>query len=280
MSWIKNWKVDLALVAIALLIGIGVLVVLSLSGDEDDEEPVVPPVITLRLSGAGGTTGVIEAIQPAFETDTPNYRLEPLTGTGTGGGVTGVLDGTLDVAAMSRAPKDDEAVEYVEFGKAGQALYVNVGVGDIRLTNEQASAIVFGEITNWSEVGGPDLEIVLYVRDESDSSTTLLRAAIFGDAPFAASAQVMTSQGDMIRAVEGIEGAVGFGSWPAVIAAGGNVKPVTLEGLSPDSSDYPVTGPLGIGYLETRLADVQPLIDWLQSENGKTALRKFAVIVE
>jgi phosphate transport system substrate-binding protein len=280
MSRVKNWKVDLALIAIVILVGVIAVALLSLGSDKDDDKPTAPAVITLSVSGSGGTTAVLEVIKPAFEAENPGYRIEPLTGTGTGGGVKGVLDGTLDLAAMARAPKDDEAVAYMEFGKAGQALFVNAGVGDISLTNAQASDIIFGKITNWSEVGGPDLAIVVYVRDEADSTTSVMRKAIFGDAPFPTTAQVMTSQGDMIRAVEGIEGAIGMGSWPAVMAAGGNVKPVILENLTPDDVRYPVTGPLGVGYLETRQADVQPLIDWLQSENGKAALLKLGVLVE
>ncbi len=39
-----------------------------------------------------------------------------------------------------------------------------------------------------------------------------------------------------------------------------------------------MTGPLGIGFLDDRKIDVQPLIDWLDSERGRTALREFDVI--
>jgi len=281
MSRTKNWKIDLGLIVLVILVGvIAVVLIAQESGSGDKKTATPPPVITLSVSGSGGTTAVIEAIKPAFEAANPGYQLEPLTGTGTGGGVKGVLDGTLDIAAMARAPKDDEAVAYAEFGQAGQALFVNVGVGEIQLTNQQASDIIFGKITNWSEVGGPDLDIVLYVRDEGDSTTSVMRKALFGDDPFPTTAQVMTSQGDMIRAVEGIEGAIGMGSWPAVMAAQGNVKAVQLEGVAPDDPKYTVTGPLGLGYLETRQADVQPLIDWLKSDQGKAELRKVGVLVE
>lgn len=279
MSKFMNWKGALVLLVVVAVIAVGAWILLA-SDDDDDGESKPADLTLLSVSGSGGTTAVLEAVQAAFEADTPGYQLEILVGTGTGGGVQGVVDGALDVAAMARPPKDDEAIEYVDFGKTGQALYVHVGVGDIDLTSEQASAIVFGEITNWSEVGGPDLEIVLYVRDEGDSSTAALREAVFGDEPFAETAQVMTSQGDMINAIQGIEGAVGFGTWPAVLAAGANVTPVALNGLLPTDTAYPITGALGIGFLADRQADVQPLVDWLLSDTGKTALRDTGVIVD
>lgn len=279
MSKIMNWKVALVLVVILAVIIAGAWI-LFLSEDEKEDEAEAVELTTLAISGSGGTTTVLEAVKAAFEADTPGYRLDVLSGTGTGGGVQGVVEHTLDVAAMARAPKDDEAIEYAAFGKTGQALYVNEGVGDIDLTSEQASAIVFGDITNWSEVDGPDMEIVLYVRDESDSSTTALRETLFGDEPFAETAQIMTSQGDMLNAVERIEGAIGFGTWPAALAAGAKVKPVAIEGVRPDNSLYPVIGVLGLGFLAERQEDVQPLIDWLLSEAGKTALLNIGVIIE
>ena len=279
MSRFMNWKSALILVIVLAVIAIGAVVLLS-SGDDESKASEPAELTILTISGSGGTTAILEAVKPAFEAAVPGYQIEILSGTGTGGGVQGVVDGTLDVAAMARPPKDDEAIEYVEFGKSGQALYVNGAVGDINLTSEQASAIVFGEISNWSSVGGPDMEIVLYVRDEGDSSTTALRDAIFGDKPFAETAQVMTSQGDMLNAVAGIEGAVGFGTWPAVLAAGANVRPVSLAGVSPVDSNYPITGVLGLGYLAERQTDVQPLTDWLLSADGKTALHEIGVIVE
>jgi hypothetical protein len=84
----------------------------------------------------------------------------------------------------------------------------------------------------------------------------------------------------MINAVEGIEGAVGFGTWPAVLAAGAKVRPVSLDGVNPGDADYPITGALGIGFVAGRQTDVQPLVDWLLSDSGKTALRDIGVIVD
>lgn len=278
MSKYLNWKSVLVLIVILAVIIVGAWILLS--SDDENDEPEAAELTSLTASGSGGTSAVLEAIKAAFEADTANYQLEVLSGTGTGGGVQGVVDEVLDIAAMARPPNDDEAVEYVEFGQSGQAFYVHDGVGAIDLTSEQAIAIFFGDITNWSEVGGPDLEIVLFVRDEADSSTVAFREALFGDEAFPESAQIMTSQGDMASAVEGIEGAIGFGTWPAVLGLGVNVRPVSLDGVGPTDGDYPITGALGLGFLADRQTDVQPLIDWLLSEAGKTALREVGVIVD
>lgn len=244
--------------------------------------PTAISMTTLTISGSGTTTAILGAVKPAFEADVPGYTLEVLPGSGTGGGVKGLIEGILDVAAMARPPKDEEAaqgVEYVEFGQSGIAVYTRPGVGVTNLTTEQVLAIFSGEVTNWSQVGGGDQTIILYVRDEGDSSTQALRQAIFGEAPFSETAQVMTSQADMQAAVAGTPSSVGFGSWPSALAAGANVTGIALDGVAPDDPTYPMTSPVGIGYLSAGEADVRPLIDWLLSEKGQTALREFAVIL-
>lgn len=123
------------------------------------------PAITLTASGSGTTTAILAGVKPAFEADVPGYTLKVLPGSGTGGGVKGVLEGILDVAAMARPPKSEESaqgIEYVEFGQSGVAVYTHAEVGVTNLTTAQVLAIFSGEITNWSKVGGQDQPLILY----------------------------------------------------------------------------------------------------------------------
>jgi phosphate transport system substrate-binding protein len=184
---------------------------------------------------------------------------------------------------MARPPKDEEleaapTFEYVEFGLAAVALFTHADVDVTDLTSDQAVAIFTGEITNWSEVGGEDMDIVLCIRDEKDSSTVVLRETFFSDIEFAESAQVLTSQADMEAAVAGLPGSVGFGSWVSVRAAGTEVNLITIDSIAPDNPDNASLKPLAVGYLADRQDDVQPFIDWLLSEKGLETLQTFAVV--
>ena len=51
-----------------------------------------------------------------------------------------------------------------------------------------------------------------------------------------------------------------------------------VDGVAPNDSAYPMTTTLGIGYLKNRKADVQPLADWLLSEEGQMKLQEFDLI--
>jgi phosphate transport system substrate-binding protein len=244
--------------------------------------PTVPPLVTLKASGSGTITTVLEALKPAFEAATPGSKLEVLSGSSTGSGVTGILEGLLDVAAMARAPKDEETaknIKYYEMGLVGQAIIVHPTVTDVTsLSSQQITDIFSGKITNWSEVGGPDLKIVLYVRDEDDSSTKGLRKAIFGETPFPDTSTTLTSQADMIVSVQGTPGAVGVAAWPAMLAIKAKVQGIAIDGVKPDDASYPILGSAGIGYLAERESDVQPLINWLSSAEGQSALKMLGFV--
>jgi phosphate transport system substrate-binding protein len=244
--------------------------------------PTPPPLVILKVSGSGTITTVLEALKPAFESATPGYKLDVLSGSSTGNGVTGILEGVLDMAAMARAPKDEETaknIKYYEMGLVGQSMIVHPTVTGVASLNKQQIIDIFsGKITNWSEVGGPNLKITLYVRDEDDSSTKGLRKAILGETPFPETAITLFSQSDMAFSVEGTSGAIGVAAWPSILATQTKVQAVAIDGTKPDNAAYPILGSAGIGYLAERESDIQPLINWLSSADGKAALKMLGFV--
>lgn len=237
-------------------------------------------VTTFVITGSGSVTPILAAVADQFTADNPGYQLDVLPGSGTGGGVRGILDGTLDLAAMSRPPKDtEEGVEFVEFGTSVTAVMSHPDVGATSLTSDQLTDILSGEITNWSDVGGSDIDIVVYVRDPEEGNTVDVRESFVGDIEFAEAAQVLTSQTDMQEVLENVEGAIGYGTWATVMANGANIQSLTIDGLGVDNAPESMINQLGIGYISERKDDVKPLVDWLQSDTGKSALEAVAVSV-
>lgn len=241
------------------------------------------PITTLDISGSGTVMSVLETLQPTFESDLPQYRLNLLTGSGTSGGVQGVLDGSLDLAAMARNPNEEESangIHHIPFGDAAVAIIVHPSNPVQALSAEQVAGIFAGEITNWSEVGGTTEAIVIFVRDEDESATIALRDVIFQDTPFPADhSTIMTSAGDMITAIEGTPTGIGFGNWPGIRAQQGKVAAIAIENHLPNQAGYPVLTPLGLGFLEARRAEVQPLLDWFNSDSGRTALQSLDILL-
>jgi len=243
--------------------------------------PTEAPKTTLKASGSGSVTPILNAVADQFEAANPSYIIEILPGSGTGGGVRGIDEGILDFAAMSRPPKDGEAeqeVEFVQFGSSFTALMTHPVVGVTELTSEQLTDIFTGEITNWSEVDGDDVEIIIYLRDPEEGNTVDIRDAYINDVEFAESAQVLDSQTDMQNTLSSVEGAIGYGTWATALANEADIVSLTIDGIGVDNTPEDRFSMLGIGYLSDRSDDIQALIDWLLSDDGKTALEDVGVI--
>ena len=186
------------------------------------------------LSGnvaTGGSTSmknVIAALTEGFAEVEPGVTVS-YDPTGSGAGITGATDKTLDIGLSSRALKDDEKadVEGTTIALDGIAIIVNNASKVEDLTIDQLKQMFTGEITNWSEVGGDDGEIVLIGR-EAGSGTRDGFESIVDVKDSCKYAQELTATGAVISAVEANPLAIGYASLSAV---GDTVKMVTVGGV-------------------------------------------------
>ena len=149
--------------------------------------------------------------------------------TGSGAGITGASDGSLDIGLSSRVLHDDETdVEAITVCLDGIAVVVNNANGVEDLSLEQLAGIFSGEITNWSEVGGSDGEIVVIGR-EAGSGTRDGFEEIVGVKDNCKYAQELTAAGAVTAAVAANENAIGYASLSAV---NDSVKALTVEGVA------------------------------------------------
>ena len=186
------------------------------------------------LSGnvaTGGSTSmknIIAALTEGFAEVEPGVTVS-YDPTGSGAGITGATDKTLDIGLSSRALKDDEKadVDGTTIALDGIAIIVNNASKVENLTVDQLKQMFTGEITNWSEVGGDDGEIVLIGR-EAGSGTRDGFESIVDVKDSCKYAQELTATGAVISAVEANPLAIGYASLSAV---GDTVKMVTVGGV-------------------------------------------------
>ena len=274
---------------IVLMLVITVALVVTGCAQQATPTATVPPtevveVVTIKVSGSGSITPVLAAISDEFHADNPGYVLDVLPGSNTVDAIRGTISGVLDLAAMGRSPRDAEAeqgIMFVQFGTSSTVVFAHPEAGVSELTSEQLTGLFDGSVTNWSEVGGADKAVIVYIRDPEESNTVQLRTAFIGEAPFAESAQLMNSQTDMQTAVKSIGGAIGYGTWAAVVANENDtaVVPLIIDGIGIDNPLQEVISVMGIGYLADNQEKVQPIIDWLLSENGQAALQSAGVVL-
>ena len=186
------------------------------------------------LSGnvaTGGSTSmknVIAALTEGFAEVEPGVTVS-YDPTGSGAGITGATDKTLDIGLSSRALKDEEKadVDGTTIALDGIAIIVNNASKVEDLTVDQLKQMFTGEITNWSEVGGDDGEIVLIGR-EAGSGTRDGFESIVDVKDSCKYEQELTATGAVISAVEANPLAIGYASLSAV---GDTVKMVTVGGV-------------------------------------------------
>ncbi len=186
------------------------------------------------LSGnvaTGGSTSmknVIAALTEGFAEVEPGVTVS-YDPTGSGAGITGATDKTLDIGLSSRALKDDEKndVDGTTVALDGIAIIVNKASKVEDLTVDQLKQMFTGEITNWADVGGDDGEIVLVGR-EAGSGTRDGFESIVDVKDSCKYAQELTATGAVISAVEANPLAIGYASLSAV---GDTVKAVTVGGV-------------------------------------------------
>ena len=154
--------------------------------------------------------------------------------TGSGSGIKAVQEGRCDIGLASRSLKTEEAesgLTETVLAYDGIAIIVNLENPVSNLDVETIAKIYTGEITNWSEVGGSDAEIVLIGR-EAGSGTRDGFESITGTEDVCQYRQELTSTGDVITAVSQNPGAIGYAS---VASVKDTVKAVTVGGVAPSN---------------------------------------------
>lgn len=193
---------------------------------------------TEQLSGVVNTNGstsmekVMQVLIEAFQEQQPNVTVN-YTGSGSGAGVTSAIDGTADLGLASRALKSEEEGKGAQahiVALDGVAIVVNPENTVEDLTVDQIAQIFKGEITNWKEVGGADLEIACIGR-EAGSGTRDGFESITKTEDACKLSQELTSTGAVIEAVKNSENAIGYASLSAAEGQDG-IKLLTVGGVT------------------------------------------------
>ena len=186
---------------------------------------------SVATDGSTSMKSVIGALGESFQNANSGvtFTYNP---TGSGSGIQAVSEGRCDIGLASRSLKDDEkssGLTETVLAYDGIAVVVSPENPVSDLTIEQIADIYTGKITNWSEVGGNDAEIVLIGR-EAGSGTRDGFESITGTTDACQYRQELTSTGDVITTVAQNPNAIGYASLASVKDT---VKALAVEGVTP-----------------------------------------------
>lgn len=185
----------------------------------------------VSTDGSTSMEKVIGALGEAFmaQNDGVTFTYNP---TGSGSGITAVLEERCDIGLSSRNLKEEErskGLTETVLAYDGIAVIVNPANPVSDLTVEEIAAVYQGEITNWSELGGNDAAIVLIGR-EAGSGTRDGFESVTGTQEMCLYRQELTSTGDVITTVAQNPDAIGYASLASVKDS---VKAISVSGVAP-----------------------------------------------
>jgi phosphate transport system substrate-binding protein len=253
-----------------------------------------PQNVNCKIKGSDTVLPLTQKEAEVFLKKNPGSSIM-VTGGGSGVGLASLQNGTTDIAQSSRKMKLDEKMKLQDAGKVftetiiaydALAVIVNPSNKISQLTREQLESIYTGKVTNWKEVGGDDMPIVLYSRESSSGTFEFFKEHVLNKKNFAPSAMLMPATGAIVQSVSQTKGAIGYVGLAYLET---NVKAlkvsydkgVTYVIPSVDNAmnkTYPITRPLYYYYLNTTEKAVKPFIDFILSTEGQKIVREIGYV--
>jgi phosphate transport system substrate-binding protein len=254
------------------------------------------PKKSIQIKGSDTMVNLGQAWAEAFNKAHPDVNIA-VTGGGSGTGISSLLNGTCDIAETSRAmePKELKQAE----AKGIKPLEEKVALDGIavvvspknpvkNLTMDQLRSIFMGDITNWKDVGGKNLEIVILSR-EVNSGTHLFfkehvlrRGAAKGPEEFSPMALLMPSSQAIADEVTNNENAIGYYGM-GYISNSQKVIAVAKDADSPyvepsiatvTDNSYPISRPLFMCTNGEPQGVVKDFMDFIYSKEGQEIVKK------
>lgn len=174
---------------------------------------------------------------------------------GSGQGLQQVADGTVDIGNSDVTAEEkldasmaeglvDHQVCVITMAPIVNPDVAEAGVTD--LTKDQLISIFTGETTNWSEVGGPDEDIVLITRPESSGTrATFEKYALDGNKEASNTSMETDDSGVLLQNVRDTKGAIGYVALSYLTGEDTGVSTVAIDGVEPTlentyNGTYPV----------------------------------------
>lgn len=209
-----------------------------------------------------------------------------VTGGGSGVGIAALLEGTTELAQLSRKIKFDEKNKLKEKGKTAKeviaaydalAVVVHPSNKVTNLTREQLEGIFTGKIKNWKEVGGADMAIMPYARETSSGTYEFFKESVMKNKNYMTGIMNMPATGAIIQSISQTRGAIGY---VGLAYLNKDVKAIHIsydEGktfVAPTvdnakNETYPIVRPLYYYYDAAAESKVKLFIDFILSDKGQ-----------
>ena len=169
---------------------------------------------TLLVAGSTTVLPIAQLTAEAFMAEHPGVDIQ-VGGGGSSVGIQAVGEGTAGIGMASRDLKDSEKNTYPDLVKHAVALdgiviIVNPANSVGSLTMDEVRGIYNGTHSNWNDVGGPDLAVVVTGRDSASGTREFFHETVMKKDDFVATQLEKNSNGAVKQTVAQTPGAIGY----------------------------------------------------------------------
>ncbi len=237
----------------------------------------------IQVNGSTSVEKLMTMLSNQYTAKNPNVSLQ-IQAPGSSAGIKSVNDGSAQIGMSSRELKGDEltwGLNATPIAYDGIAVVVHPANPVSNLTMEQVHQIFSGEITNWKEVGGPDKEILLVIREAGsgtrDAFEEIVKLFEEKDGKKVATvaedkAIIADSTNAITQNVAGKENAIGYVSLGSLNT--GTTRALQLNGVDCTAENvknktYAIARPFLLLTKGTPSAEVQSVLDYILSAEGQ-----------
>ncbi|MEI6293695.1 MAG: phosphate ABC transporter substrate-binding protein [Methanomicrobiales archaeon] len=240
---------------------------------------------TIKVSGSTTVLPIAQDAADAFMTANPGTNLQ-VSGGGSGVGVQQIGDKLVDIGMSSRDITKDELAKYPSFvitpvALDGIAIIVNPQNNPVNsLSIAQIRDIYNGTITNWKDVGGKDMAIVVIGRDSASGTRTFFTDSVMNKKNYVKTQFEKNSNGAIQQSIAQTPGAIGYVGLgyidPTVKAIKINVNGTLVEPSVKTVLDksYPISRSLLMITNGQPTGLVKDYIDFILSPDGQKLVAK------
>jgi phosphate transport system substrate-binding protein len=201
--------------------------------------PAAPVWAAGSISIAGSTALLPLALDAArvYQEQNKDVKIS-VSGGGSGTGISQVAGKAIDIGDSDiLAPAHPELVDN-KVAVIGFAVVTHPGVTVKNLTKKQLQDIFTATTTNWKDVGGPDLKIVVINRPRSSGTRAVFVKTIMGGQPVSESGLTEDATGTVVSVVKQTPGAISYAAFSGTHGQG--LNELSIDGVAPTDDNIVV----------------------------------------
>lgn len=276
MKFIKKIMIGILVLSI-------VVVISACSQSDEDKTGTNGNTYTLSISGSTSVGPLAEKLADKY-VEIKDIKIE-VNQIGSSAGITNATSGVSEIGMSSRDLKEEEKANglketIVAYDGIVVVTHPSNKVKD--LTMEQVKQIFTGEVTNWKELGGDDMEIVVVSREDGSGSRDAFQEIVdYSSSELVRSAIIASGNGNIKTTVAMNKHAVGFISFEYIDES---ISTVDINGVEATAENvlqqtYSLSRPFLFVYKEEQLStEGQQFIEYILSPKGQNIVSEAGVI--